>query len=121
MAKKPKCTCCGNCCRGQFMITLNCLDIMREPRLLEHSEPRKSTHGECGVYEVISGEHRMATKHGDDCHILLQNPHCPFLTEAGCGIYPTRPWACLVFIPGSERCKEIRDKNPETLLPRVSG
>jgi len=112
MKQHDPCKRCGNCCRGQFIIDLECLDIIREPRLLEQSKPFKGVKGPCGLFEDEDGTIYVA--HDGNCHRLDQEPHCPFLTDDGCFIYATRPYACLTFVPGCEKCLEVSDLDLES-------
>lgn len=100
---------CGACCR-RLMIEVYWLDAAREPRLLTNE---------------------LANPHGtplqqleDDERCLILYGPCPFLGDSNrCTIYPTRPNTCVLFEPGSAKCREVRaeeavDKSDEPLDPR---
>jgi Fe-S-cluster containining protein len=97
---KRACKKCGRCCR-QLIVEIEHLDIVREPRLLQHAE-------------LLDGNGKIKYKTDWEKEYLLGdsiNP-CPFLTlNNECGIYPTRPNVCVYMVPGGEQCESIKQSD----------
>jgi Fe-S-cluster containining protein len=96
------CRRCGLCCR-KLIIEINCLDVLREERLMI-AKQFSHAHGPCGIDEE-------ETLHEGSCRLLACGPNhpCPMLADNGtCTIYPTRPNVCVGFLPGSAKCRQSR-------------
>ncbi|HRT42425.1 MAG TPA: YkgJ family cysteine cluster protein [Phycisphaerae bacterium] len=88
-----KCARCGACCTHLFVYATP-EDVLREPRIAERSI-RADRDGSSSL---------MQTQWW-----LARGSPCPFLTNHGCAIYPTRPHDCVAFMPGSAQCTEARE------------
>lgn len=86
MAEVYVCDQCGACCSGK-LVDLYEVDLLREPKLKEYCHP---------------------VREADEVGFLNACPHCPFLADKQCSIYPTRPVICVVFKAGNEQCQEAR-------------
>jgi Fe-S-cluster containining protein len=91
------CDRCGACCNGTLIVEAENLDALREPRLLD----------------ADVSDRRLGLSVLDDAHVVLlacgRDHPCRFLgADNVCGIYPTRPNACVAFEAGSEQCREAR-------------
>lgn len=89
-----ECDRCGACC-ATSQVVATVADVLREPTIAEHWEPRPAVH-----------EWRSPVFRG-----------CPFfrpaspVQPAACSIYPTRPLACVAFLPGSPECMVARQEH----------
>ncbi|KKK66302.1 hypothetical protein LCGC14_2965470 [marine sediment metagenome] len=86
------CERCGACCRNAIL-EIQHLDVVREPRLLEHAKLLDADLGHESDW---------------DKEYFLPTP-CPFLVVCigsivhdTCSIYPTRPNMCVAFDPDDE-------------------
>ena len=93
-----ECDQCGACCQA-LIVEAQWHDADREPRLYEIAGP---------------GITRQELVDGEKC-IMLWEPErncCPFLTDDDgthkCGIYPTRPLACVCVEAGDAKCQQAR-------------
>jgi len=92
MSETYECDGCGACCRTKLVDVFD-EDLLREPQLGKQMHPLREPglDGEIGYLNCLS------------------NGACPFLDEENhCGIYPTRPVACVLFPAGSDDCQEAR-------------
>ncbi|OAI40710.1 hypothetical protein AYO40_04450 [Planctomycetaceae bacterium SCGC AG-212-D15] len=82
------------------------MDALREPKLLD-----ADVSGRRFPLDMLEKEGR--------CIVLAANHPCRFLgPDNHCGIYPTRPNACVAFQAGDEQCQEARrEKALPSLLP----
>lgn len=81
-----------------MIVEIQHLDILREPRLLEHAELLDG-HGKITFEDDMEKEYLLACG---------KSKPCAFLKDNKCEIYPTRPNVCVAFEPGSEQCKEFQ-------------
>ena len=113
-----QCIRCGNCCRGVFLVELDCFDIIREPRLKQHARRRGSVEdAECRTREERNEDGTLENfvTHDGSCHILELGVPCAFLSDDGCSIYPSRPLDCVAFTAGGARCLDVRPGGPGLL------
>lgn len=104
------CDSCGACCQGVLIIEISQLDVVREPRLLEHAELMDGN----GAIEYESPwqkEYMLAC--AKPCGLLGQDKRC--------GIYPTRPNVCVSFEAGGSRCQDARQAKGLPLLADRDG
>jgi len=97
-----QCKKCGKCCHT-FIIEIGQLDVVREPRLLEHAK-------------LLDGNGKIEHESDYEKEYLLaagETMPCPFLVDNKCSIYPTRPNCCVAFEAGGQQCAEARLK-PDT-------
>jgi uncharacterized protein len=88
------CDSCGACCNGSLIVEASALDVLREPRI--------------DTVAPIPRRH-VALHVLDACWVLAAIKPCPFLqADQKCGIYATRPDACVSFTAGSRQCQEAR-------------
>ncbi len=101
----PKLDCFTRCCRN-ITIFLTPYDILRMKNALAIFSDKFLKH-----YTVTligkNGFPIVALKMNDDAQ-----KSCPFVTPAGCSLYPDRPWACRVYPlqPESSRITEKTNK-----------
>lgn len=96
MASRYECDRCGACCQGTLIVEAFCLDVLREPRILD-----ADVRGCRPTVEDLADETR--------CIVLACNRPCRFLsTDGRCTIYPTRPNVCVDMQAGDEQCQEAR-------------
>lgn len=88
------CDNCGACCRSLIVEAYD-YDARREPKLYE-----------------IGNVDRQALRDGDRSIVLYDTDTraCPFLDGETnlCGIYATRPVACVMVEPGDAKCQQAR-------------
>lgn len=88
---------CKNCalCCEHLLVEADVVDVLREPRI---------------ELERPLGKRAVSLSVLDACWVLSgPGTPCAFLTpEKRCSIYPTRPQACVAFVPGETRCHELR-------------
>jgi len=95
-----ECDKCGACCKGIPIVETDDLDVLREPRLID-ADPH---HRGKSVAQVVS-EIRTDMK----AVIISCGQPCFFLgSDNRCGIYLTRPNACVGMEAGDEQCQEAR-------------
>ena len=104
------CDNCGACCRSLIVEAYD-YDARREPRLYEIGRGR--------------GLDRQKLRDGEHC-IMLYDPEtkaCPFLDGETnlCGIYATRPVACVMVEPGDAKCQQARKMNGLPFLRDSDG
>lgn len=85
-----ECDKCGACC--SMLIHLYPVDLLREPRLVEHSAP----------FREPSDEGEVAMMWSSPCELLDD--------DGNCTIYPTRPSECVVFEAGGDDCQRMREE-----------
>ncbi len=89
------CDNCGACC-SSLIVEAYDYDARREPRL----------------FQIDSGLDRQKLRYGEQCIILYdtETKACPFLASDTklCGIYATRPVACVMVEPGDAKCQQAR-------------
>lgn len=100
-----ECDRCGACCKT-FIVEAEYVDAVREPRLFEIA-PVDLTLLREGSHAIMLG-----------CRKEVGSPLvCQFFDEmSGCGIYPTRPNACVAFEAGSEQCQYARHRHGMDVL-----
>ena len=88
------CKNCGLCCE-YLLVEADAVDVLREPRI-EEKYPLGKRHVSLPILEA--------------CWVLsAPGKPCAFLTrKKRCSIYPTRPQACVAFLPRSPKCQELR-------------
>jgi len=88
------CENCGLCCE-HLLVEADAVDVLREPRI-ETARPL--------------GKRAVSLSVLDACWVLAcPGKSCAFLTpQRRCGIYPTRPHACVAFLAGSGKCQQLR-------------
>ena len=98
-----KCDNCGLCCR-HLLVEADWSDVLRDPRIAQECPNLGAKHVPLlEQYWLLSSEGKGGA--------------CPFLgDDQKCGIYPTRPGACVTFAAGSTKCQELR---AEAGLPLV--
>lgn len=97
-----ECDKCGACCRGTLIVEADEIDLLREPRLIE-SDP----HWQGRTAEAVL--HELQSEFGKAIIIACSRP-CKFLAaDNQCGIYPTRPNACVGMQAGDEQCQGARE------------
>lgn len=87
-----ECDGCGACCRSK-LVDIYEVDTLRNPRIAEQMNPLREPgfDGEVGYLNCVS------------------NGGCVFLRDDNrCGIYTTRPSACVVYEAGSDDCQQCR-------------
>ena len=100
-----ECDGCGLCCAGNLIVEAFYYDVMREPRIAE-------------VYPIKRKDTSLPIL--DSCWVLGCSDPCKFLTpEKRCGIYATRPHACVSFMAGSPKCQGLRKQHGLAALPPV--
>lgn len=77
------CVKCGACCRNSIL-EIEHLDVVREPKLLEHT--------------ILLNKGFVEWESDWEKQYALPSP-CPFLIDNQCSIYPTRPNLCVGFDP----------------------
>src|SRR4051812_20657365 len=119
MADKYECDKCGACCK-ELIIEIGWIDVLREPKLREASEPFRFPPGEVPLDEndepIPDPDPYMA---GAMLACGHQLP-CPLLgADNLCTIYPTRPTVCVGMQAGDEQCQQSRGMaGLPPLLPR---
>ena len=103
MAPRYDCDKCGACCRGNLLVEVYDIDVLREPRLLD-SHISRWTRGI--ARQTLMDELEQEGK----CLIIAGAPYaCAFLREdSTCDIYPTRPNVCVGMQAGDDQCQESR-------------
>jgi Fe-S-cluster containining protein len=107
-----QCDRCGACC-SNLLVEAVWLDCVREPRILAHSRLALTL-------DDLRDEDRIVLLWDRDTH------HCPFLKtrrdrSCACGIYPTRPNACVACEPGGPKCQQARLLGSLPVLRDVEG
>jgi Fe-S-cluster containining protein len=97
----------GLCCE-HLLVEAYAVHVMREPRIQEQRPLRR--HVKLSVL--------------DACWFVAgPGMPCPFLTpEKRCDIYATRPEVCVAFVPGTNKCQQLRKEHglsPAVLKPAV--
>jgi Fe-S-cluster containining protein len=104
MSDPNACRRCGACCRS-LIIEIDHIDVVREPRLLEHATLMD------GGFQFENDWQKQ---------YLLAAGHsmpCPMLGADGlCTIYPTRPNCCVAFEAGGEHCQDVRQEFDKLIL-----
>lgn len=99
-----ECDQCGACCQGHLIVEVYELDVLREPRLAANSLS-SATH------DTNSQDLMAALDQEGTCLVIAcgdEHP-CPFLgIDKLCGVYPTRPNACVAMPAGDEQCQSAR-------------
>lgn len=89
------CDNCGACCQSLIVEAYD-YDARREPRL----------------YQIDGRVDRQKLRDGEHCIMLydVETKACPFLDGETklCGIYATRPVACVMVEPGDAKCQQAR-------------
>ena len=102
------CDNCGACCET-LIVEAHDYDARREPRL----------------YQIGHGVDRNKLRDGEHCIMLYdtKTKACPFLDcqTKLCGIYATRPVACVMVEPGDAKCQQARKLKGFPLLRDRSG
>jgi Fe-S-cluster containining protein len=96
-----ECDRCGACCRGHLIVEAELLDVMREPRLLEADPRYAGKSAEAAVSELDEFGRCLLLACGQRTCALLE-------VDGSCGIYPTRPNACVAMQAGDEQCQYAR-------------
>lgn len=100
-----ECDKCGLCCK-QLIIEIDHLDVVREPRLLEHARVHKTWDGQPHESDWDK-TYALAPRSVDGKTVM----GCGFLgPDNACQIYPTRPNCCVAFEAGDEKCEELREQ-----------
>lgn len=101
------CDHCGACCKS-LIVEAHDYDARREPRLYQIGNVDKA--------KLRTGEH---------CIMLYDTntQACPFLDHQTnlCGIYQTRPFACVMVEPGDAKCQQARAMKGLPLLKDRNG
>ena len=106
-----KCNKCGECCKS-MILEVDCLDILREPKLAEHAKLMDG--------DGKGGKVKFASKWVEE--YSLPTP-CPFQTicigsivHNNCSIYKTRPNMCVAFnaLGDDTRCHCNTPPTPRT-------
>jgi len=102
------CANCGLCCE-HLLVEADAVDVLREPRI---------------DAERPLGKRAVSLSVLDACWILAgPGMPCAFLTpKKRCAIYPSRPQVCVVFLPGTPKCQEVRSahgRSPVVVQPAV--
>ena len=103
-----QCDQCGACCSSLIVEAFD-YDARREPRL----------------FQISPDIDREALRAGDACFILYdsETKACPFLDAQtkDCGIYATRPVACVMVEAGDAKCQQARRNKGLPLLRDKDG
>lgn len=97
-----ECDRCGACCRGTLIVEADELDVLREPLLLTAA---------AGPWCASKSpdEIRAHLEQEFACLVIAGGQPCKFLgADNLCGIYPTRPNACVGMQAGDEQCQVAR-------------
>lgn len=89
------CDNCGLCCTT-MLARATTVDAMREPRIAQECR-RAKVNGQVEDWYMLNSDPEGNTL-----------PPCRFHTGQGCGIYSTRPNACVGFQAGSPDCQWLR-------------
>jgi Fe-S-cluster containining protein len=105
------CTTCGACCHD-IQIAAAWLDILREPRIAEHTT-------------LVNDGGRIPDRDAQwflvpQTRGTITTRACPFLSDKKCTIYPTRPNVCVNFEPGSADCTACRLRDGLGPLPNAA-
>lgn len=103
-----ECDQCGACCKA-LIIEVDELDLVREPRIMQHTTPFRVPPGHVLLND--NDEPLEPLIPGWQAGALLacgKNKPCPMLDGERCSIYPTRPNVCVAFRAGSEQCQDAR-------------
>src|SRR5205085_11803607 len=96
-----ECDGCGACCKGHLIVEADSIDVLREPRLIEADRHWKGK----SVEQVVT-----AIETDMKAVLISCGSACPFLgADNKCGIYPTRPNACVGMLAGDEQCQASRE------------
>jgi Fe-S-cluster containining protein len=108
--EKYECDHCGACCR-QLLVEAYWIDVAREPRLIE-ADRHAASKSVDAVLDELEEEYR--------CLLISGSRPCPFLDQENkCGIYPTRPNACVAMEAGDAQCQASRKREGlPPLLPK---
>ena len=102
-----ECDNCGACCEGLIVEAYH-YDAQREPKLYQ-----------------IGNVDRQKLRDGDHCIMLYDTDTkaCPFLGGENklCGIYETRPVACVMVEAGDAKCQQARKMKGKKLLRDKHG
>ena len=93
-----ECDQCGACCR-QLIIEIQHLDVVREPRLLDHAKLCDG-HGKITYEDDWEKIYMLACGETHPCSFLGADNRC--------AIYPTRPNCCVGMQAGDEQCQDAR-------------
>ena len=107
-----ECDQCGACCES-LIVEAHDYDARREPKLY-----------------AIGNVDRQKLRDGEHCVMLYdtETRACPFLepskidvTKKSCGIYKTRPVACVMVEAGDAKCQQARRMKGLPLLRDMDG
>ena len=107
--KRRPCRRCGSCCRA-FAVTLNNMDLRREPRLKKFAVPKKR------LPKDIQAE--LLARYGE---VYAIRKPCPFVfCDNGlwiCRIYRTRPDTCRRYFPSEITCNlaKLEERGVDTI------
>ena len=100
MSDHHECDQCGLCCE-KLIVEAEHYDALREPRIATECKPMNAD---------LSLDERMWLLACGDAH------PCPFASRDKegkhlCDIYSSRPHTCVCFLPGGDKCQELRRDN----------
>jgi Fe-S-cluster containining protein len=98
----PGVACFNNCCRD-VTILLNPLDVPRMRAALGIASSEFLAKYTVRLVSEATGVPAVALKMNEDEH-----KRCPFVTEAGCSIYDSRPYSCRMYPLDTEQGVEYR-------------
>jgi Fe-S-cluster containining protein len=104
-----QCDKCGACCR-QFIVEIDWIDVLREPKLKEVSKPFKVPPGM--VLQDDDGPIENPDPYMAGALLCNALKPCQMLGEDNlCKIYPTRPNCCVGLEAGDRQCQEARQRS----------
>ncbi len=107
---KFACDSCGACCSGMLIIEIDHLDVVREPKLLDHA---KLLDGNGKITFDSDWEKQYGLSCSKPCGLLGSDNRCT--------IYSSRPNVCVGFEAGSARCQTTRRAKGLPYLADVDG
>lgn len=101
MTPRFECDKCGACCKGNLIVEVEDLDVIREPRVIGADPHHAGKPVEQMVREIQEEWKGVIIAGGKPCSFLGQDNQC--------SIYPTRPNCCVGLQAGDEQCQYSRE------------